>query len=127
MKRLFAFFLTLTVFAVCHATPPNLACEKIFDRKDIRTEGHRLVKTMQPGNYYRSVIADNDPKLQADIKKAFEADRNKAVNIVEGFDGERDYAIMQIKNNGCIINVSIRWDNEGYVNLYIQSDPAAFK
>ncbi|MDE6270222.1 MAG: hypothetical protein K2M12_05130 [Muribaculaceae bacterium] len=128
MKRLFAFLLAITVFtAVCHATPPNLACEKIFDRKDIRTEGHQLVKTMQPSNYYRSVQADNDPKLLADIKKAFEIDSKRASNIVEGFDGENDYAILQIENNGFFINVSVRWDDNGYVNLYIQSDPAAFK
>lgn len=129
MKRIIILTLTLIVTVICHAASPSLACEKIFDRKDLRTEGHNLVKINQPNNYFRSITAENDKKLQNDIKKVFEQDRKKAYNVVEGYDGnsDREYSILNISSNGYVINIGFYWNKNGYVNLFIQSDPDAFK
>lgn len=127
MKRTLIVCITLVMAAICIAAPPKLACEKIFDRKDIRTEGHDIVKITQPANYFRGVTADRDKSLLKDVQKAFDEDRKRACNVVEGFDGKNDYAILNITNNGCVINVGFYWNDNGYVNLFIQSDPKAFK
>lgn len=129
MKRFLALAVIVMIAAVGRAASPSLACEKIFDRKDIHTEGHQVVKISQANNYFRCVTAENDKKLQNDIRKAFEHDRKKAYNVVEGYDSVsgQEYAILNIKSNGYVISIGFYWNDKGYVNLFMQSDPAAFR
>lgn len=129
MKRILVATLALMITAVCLAVSPSLACEKIFERKDLRTEGHQVVALRQSDNYFRSVTAENDKKLLKDIKKAFEQDRSKAFNVIEGFDDQnrQDFAILNINSNGYVINIGFFWNENGYVNLFLQSNPAAFE
>ena len=127
MKRYFAILILACVTLCAAATPPNLACESIFDRKELRTEGHKLVKITQKDNYYRCAQAEKDPKLRDEIIKLVREDMKKANNIVESCTDGQDRIILNIENNGEIISVGLRWDEEGYVNLYVQGSPAAFK
>lgn len=129
MKRILTLTLLAIICSVCHAATPYLACEKIFEREDLRSEGHDVVFINQPNNFFRCVTAENDKSLQADIKKAFEQDRTKSFSSMEGFDSVNkcDYSILSIKRNGYVISVGFFHNKEGYVNLFIQADPAAFK
>ena len=129
MKRILALTLLVVATIVCRAASPNLACEKIFERKDLRAEGRDLVKITQPSNYFRSVTAENDKKLQKDILAAIEQGKKKSCNIVERYngDGNEDHVILNIENNGCIISIGCYWTEQGYVRLFIQADPEAFK
>lgn len=131
MKRILTISLILLVGILCHAASPyvTLACEKIFQRKDIRAEGHEVVTVRQPANYFRSVTAEKNKKLLDDIKKAFEQDRKKALNSFDSYDGneKQNHSVLNIESNGYIINVGLTWDDNGYVNLFLQSDPKAFK
>lgn len=127
MKRTIFTLLAIVSVAICQAAGPNLASEKIFERDDIRTEGHELVKVTSPQNYFRSITAKKDPKLLKAIKTALDQDRKRAFNVVEGFDGKQDYIILNIKHNGQTINVGSHFTAQGYVDLFIQSTEAAFK
>lgn len=128
MKRLIYITLMLLTAAVCRAASP-LESEKIFDRDDLRTEGHSIVKVSNPSNYFRSITAENDKKLLKDVKKAIEQDRKQAFNVVERYDGDsdEDYIILNINKNEYVVNIGFYWNDNGYVRLFIQSDPRAFK
>ncbi|MDE6267151.1 MAG: hypothetical protein K2M07_07370 [Muribaculaceae bacterium] len=127
MKRS-VLFLTLVIVALCaFATPPNLSCETIFGRKDIRKEGHKVVSVTGPGNYYRSVSSDNDPQLRDDIIKLVEKDKKRAFNVYETYENGKEKVILNIKNNEQVINVGLTWNEEGYINLFIQGPPEAFE
>lgn len=129
MKRILTLTLLAIICSVCHAATPYLACEKIFEREDLRSEGHDVVFINQPNNFFRCVTAENDKPLQSDIKKAFEQDRTKSFSSMDGFDSVNkcDYSILSIKRNGYVISVGFFHNKGGYVNLFIQADPAAFK
>ncbi len=129
MKRIISLTIAVMIAIIGFAKSPNLACEKIFDRKELRTPGHDLVTVTNPGNIFRSVSADNDKDLQKAIKKAYDQDREKAYNIVEGYDNNnnQEYGILNISNNGCNISIGFYWNNDGFVKLFISGDPEAFK
>ena len=53
-----------------------------------------------------------------------------AFNSVDRYDGddEQESSILNIKHNGYVVNIGFYWDDKtGYVRLFMQSDPAAFK
>lgn len=131
MKRILAITLLLVFAAgVCFAASPRLACQQLLERKDIRTKGHDVIVVNSPGNYFRSVEAESDAKLLKEVRKAFEQDRKLAFNSVDRFDGdeEQEYSILNVKQNGYVVNIGFYWNDEtGYVRLFMQSDPAAFK
>lgn len=121
MKRILAITLLLVFAAgVCFAASPQLACEKIFEKRDIRTKGHSLVAVNNPNDFFRSVTADNDPKLLQEVKKAFEQDRKLATTTVDGFDGEREYSIMTVNHNEGQVSIGFYWTDNGYVNLFVR-------
>lgn len=113
--------------SICHAIPPKLACEVIFSRSDIRTEGHKLVSHKSEDNYFRSVTANNDKQLLSEIKKLVEKDKARATNVTEGYKDGKEHIILNIPNNGCIINVGMWWSESGYVHLFVQSELKAFQ
>ncbi len=127
MKKLITIAIVLFVSVVCRAAAPNLATEKIFDRKELRSEGHQLTIVNGAGNYFRSVSFSNDPKLEKDIEKAIEADRKKSYNQVDRWDDNRQYTILNIENNGHTINIGYYHEPDGSVRLFIQANPDAFK
>lgn len=127
MKKplLIIFFIFLS--AACWAIPPHLACETIFSRPDIKTQGHEVVSCKSRDNYFRSVIADNDKKLLKEIKKLVQKDKSRASNVVEGYKDGTEHIILNIPNNGHIINVGFFWTESGYLRLFVQSELAAFE
>ncbi len=128
MKRLIlSIVLTSFVVSLCYAKPPRLACETVFSRNDIRTEGHKVVSNKSEDNYFRSVTATNDSRLLAEIKDLVEKDKARASNVTEGYKNGQEYIILNIPNNGCIINVGMWWTDSGYVHLFVQSELKAFK
>ena len=127
MKRLILSIFLLSFIAVCYATPPHLACEAVFNRDDIRTEGHKIVSNKSEDNYFRSVTATNNPRLLSEIKGLVKKDMSRASNVTEGYKNGKEYIILNIPNNGCFINVGMWWTNSGYVHLFIQSELRAFK
>lgn len=127
MKRLILTIFLVSVISICYATPPHLACEAVFSRDDIRTEGHKIVSNKSEDNYFRSVTATNNPRLLSEIKGLVKKDKAKASNVTEGYKNGKEYIILNIPNNGCIINVGMWWNNSGYVHLFIQSELKAFK
>lgn len=127
MKRYIILLLLVSLAVVCNATPPNLACETVFDRKDLRKDGITLTSAKSTDNYFRCVTAKKDKKLVADIKKLIEKDKEKAYNIVEGYEDGVDHIILNIMNNGLIISVGFWWTDSGYVRMFIQAPLAAFK
>lgn len=129
MKRL---ALTTIIAALCAivtwAKGPNLACEKLFERKEVHTKGHSYACFQQPGNYYRCVTADADKKLMNDALKCLAIDRQRAQMVIEGNRNGEDTMILNIMHNGYVINVGCRWNKEtGYLNLFVQSYPEAFQ
>ncbi len=127
MNRSLLTIFLLSFASICYALPPRLACETVFCRKDIRTEGHKLVSNKSEDNYFRSVTATNDPALLSDIKDLVEKDKERATNVTEGYKNGKEYIILNIPNNGCIINVGMWWTDDGYVHLFVQSELKAFK
>lgn len=127
MKRLILTIFLVSFISICYATPPHLACETVFSRDDIRTEGHKIVSNKSEDNYFRSVTAANNPRLLSEIKGLVKKDKAKASNVTEGYKNGKEYIILNIPNNGCIINVGMWWNNSGYVHLFIQSELKAFK
>lgn len=127
MKKILLIILFISVASVCFAVPPRLACETVFNRRDIRTKGHKVVSNKSEDNYFRSVTAYNNPTLLADIRNLIEKDKAKATNIVEGYKDGKEYVILNIPNNGHIINVGVWWTEAGYVHLFVQSELDAFK
>lgn len=123
MKRTITLILIIMIASLCRAASPSLECAKIFDRKDIRTEGRDLVKISQPNNYFMSVTAKNDKELEKIVRKAFEQDKKRTNQIYEGYDGTNgwDYSILNINYNGAIVNIGFYWNGKGYVNLFMQS------
>lgn len=127
MNRSLLTIFLLSFASICYAVPPRLACETVFGRKDIRTEGHILVSNKSEDNYFRSVTATNDPRLQSDIIRLVEKDKARASNITEGYKKGKEYIILNIPHNDCIINVGLWWTDSGYVHLFVQSELKAFK
>lgn len=117
----------MAVALVAMATPPNLACEAIFNRKDIRTEGHKVTFIKSVDNYYRCVSAENDPALRDEIIKLVEKDKKRAFNVVETYKDNEEGVILNIENNGAIISVGLQYKNDGYVNLFVQGVLKAFE
>ncbi|MBD5277201.1 MAG: hypothetical protein HDS30_06085 [Bacteroides sp.] len=127
MKRILIVAIVLFVSCVCRAAVPDLACLKIFDKKELRTEGHELTIVTQPGNYFRSVSFSNDPKLEKEIEAAVEQDRRHAVNCTEHWDGKTHYTILNIGKGNYIISVGFYKEADGSVRLFVQGEPEAFK
>lgn len=127
MKRLILSIFFVSFISICYAVPPRLACETVFSRNDIRTEGHKVVSNKSEDNYFRSVTASNDPRLLSEIKSLVEKDKTRATNITEGYKNGKEYIILNIPNNGCIINVGMWWTDSGYVHLFVQSELKAFQ
>ncbi len=127
MKRFILSLFLISFISICYATPPRLACETIFSRNDIRTEGHKVVSNKSDDNYFRSVTASSDPRLLSEIRRLVEQDKARATTVVEGYKNGKEYIILNIPNNGCIINVGVWWTTSGYVHLFVQSELKAFK
>lgn len=127
MKRFILSLFLISFISICYAIPPRLACETVFSRNDIRTEGHKVVCNKSDDNYFRSVTATNDKHLLSEIKRLVAQDKTKATNVVEGYKNGKEYIILNIPNNGCIINVGVWWTDSGYVHLFVQSELKAFK
>lgn len=128
MKRQLAIIIILlAATAAAWATPPKLACEAVFARKELRREGYRLASNRSADNYFRSITAECDTKLCAEIKTLVEQDSKLAYNVVEGYRNGRDHIILNIDNNGENINVGFWWTEEGAFHLFIQGTPEAFQ
>ena len=127
MKRFILSLFLVSFISICNAAPTRLACETIFSRNDIRTEGHKVVSNKSDDNYFRSVTATNDKRLLSEIRNLIEKDKARATNVVEGYKNGKEYIILNIPNNGCIINVGMWWTSSGYVHLFVQSELKAFK
>lgn len=127
MKRFVLIIFLISIVSVCYAVSPNLACETVFSRGDIKTEGHKVVSNKSENNYFRSVTAIDDPRLLSEIKRLVEKDKERATNVVEGYKDGKEYIILNIPNNGCIINIGVWWIDPGYVHLFVQSELKAFK
>ena len=127
MKKILLALLFIGMALACFGAPPRLASETIFDRKEIKTEGHEFMSTKSESNYFRSVTAYNDKKLTKEIKEQVLKDKSRASNTVEGWDNGKEYIILNIPHNGYIINVGFWWDNKGYCNLFVQSQLGAFE
>lgn len=127
MKRLIISILFLASLLISYAKPPHLACETVFSRKDIRTEGHKVISNRSEDNYFRSVTATNNPRLLSEIRNLMEKDKGRASNVVEGYKDGKEFLILNIPSNGCIINVGMWWTKAGYVHLFVQSELKAFQ
>ena len=128
MKRLILIIISIiSAVSLCFAAPPRLACETVFSRSDIKTEGHKVVSSKSEDNFSRSVTATGNRRLLADIKTLIQRDKVRATNVVEGYKNGKEYIILNIPNNGHIINVGMWWTDTGYVHLFIQSELNAFK
>ena len=111
----------------CMAKSPKLACEAIFSRDDIRSEGHTVVITKSADSYYRGVTSTNDKALLVEIKRLVEKDKPLASNTVEGYSNNKEYIILNVPSNGNIINIGFWWNNSGYSHLFIEGTMQAFK
>lgn len=127
MKR---FLTTIILCIACipaFCKPPHLACETIFDRKDLRVPGNKIICTRSENNYFRSITSSNNPSLAKTIRNLVKKDQSRAYNTVEGYEKNRDYIILNILNNNEIINIGVWWDDAGYINMFIQGTMKAFE
>ncbi len=127
MKRLLIIFLLSILSLSAVATPPNLACESVFSRKELRRTGYKFATNRGPGNYFRSITAECDPELCAEVKALVEKDSERAYNIAEGYKDGREHIILNIYNNDETINVGFWWTEQGYLHLFVQGTPEAFQ
>lgn len=127
MKRYFAILILACVTLCAAATPPNLACEAIFDRPELRTEGHKLVKITDKENYFRKAEANADPQLRDEIIKLVREDMKRAYSVMESFNNGKGRIILNVENNGKGISIGLQYDDKGYVDLFVQGPPKAFK
>lgn len=128
MRKSVALVIMLLCASAAMAVPPKLATETIFSQKDIRSKGYKLVTTRCEASYFRSVTAEKDKKLVKTIKKLVEKDSERAYNVVERTDENgNEYIILNILNNTELINVGFWWNDSGYVHLFVEGRPDAFK
>lgn len=128
MRRLVLFFLVIGISVVCMAESPNLACQKIFERKDLYSKGYDIVKINQPYNYFRCIKARKDKKLMREVQKAFEKDSRRACNMVENRSSSgKISSVINIEHKGYMINIGLVCDSEGNLKLFMQSEPEAFE
>lgn len=128
MKKPITLIILLLWACVAMAAPPKLATETIFSQKNIRSKGHKLVTNRHETSYFRSVTAEKDKKLVKTIKKLVEKDSERAYNVVERTDENgNEYMILNILNNNELINVGFWWNDSGYVHLFVEGRPEAFK
>lgn len=127
MKR-YLILVLLTISALTAlAAPPHLACEAIFERDDLRRPGVDLCIKKEPNNYYRGIIVKKDPKLLAEVKKLVEKDRKLASVVAEKNPEKGGGIVLNIPNNGQIINVGLSWKDNGDFGFFIQSVLSAFE
>ena len=127
MKRYLFIAIMACISVICQATPPRLASEAIFNRKDIRQNGNILVITKTEDNFFRSVTASNNKELFKAIKDAVAKDRKRASNTAEGYTNGKSYIILNIPNNNQLINVGF-WDTGGDgFHFFIQANAEAFR
>lgn len=127
MKRFLAITI-LALLAICAwATPPKLAREAVFGRKELHSPGYKLSTSRNADNYFRSITAECDPKLRDEIKALIEQDSKRAYNITEGYRNGQDHIILNITNNDQLINIGFWWTEEGAFHLFIQGLPSAFE
>ena len=73
------------------------------------------------------MTAENDPKLRDEIIKLVDEDKKVAHNVVETYKDGMEGVVLNIVNNDRPINVGLKWNDNGYINLFIQGDPEAFE
>lgn len=127
MKRYFLFLILAITALLAFAVPPKLACEQVFAREDLRKQGYKIVCNKSKENYYRSITAKSDKKLLSEVKKMVDKDKERAFNVYERCLDGKPCIILNILSNGHTINVGFWWTDEGYVNLFVQSELAAFE
>lgn len=127
MRRIFIFIVLLAACLAASAKGPKLACESLFTEKAPTKEGIKLVVIEGEGNYYRSISVENDPALAARIKECVEKDKKLASNKVQNYTSEKTDVILNIPSGDYMINVGYTVRANGRVELWVQSDPAAFK
>ena len=129
MKRYLILILFLISTLLAFATPPNLACEAIFERGDLRRPGIDLCIKKQPNNYYRGIIVKKDPKLLAEIEKLIEQDSKVATEVIYRNDeeGTGSGVVLLVSNNGHTINIGLSKKENGEFGFFIQSVLAAFE
>ena len=110
------------------AKPPRLACEKLFSHPFKEKNGYEMVTKKSEESYYRR-ITTTDKKLIEEAKKLVEADSKRADNMVSGYEAatKLNHIILNIENNGKIINVGFWWRDSGYMDLFVEGPMAAFR
>lgn len=129
-NHLLTLILILYAFITAHAesAPPHLACESIFTDKEIRNECTEVVINTSPGSYYRGFKVNGDPTLVKLIEEKLEIDRQRSANTVEKYEGNGTYRIiLNIPNNGYIINIGFTEYNDRKATLFIEAPADAFK
>lgn len=128
MKKILTTAIILCISCIpAFCKPPHLACESIFDRKDLRVPGNKIICTKSENNYFRSITSSNNPSLSKTIRKLVKKDQPRAFNTVEGYEKNRDHIILNILNNDEIINIGVWWDDNGYIHMFIQGTMKAFE
>lgn len=122
--------MALACVAIACAKPPKLACETVFDSHKVTDDSsiERLIINNNDQSYYRSVQIENDKAMVEKLKALVEKDRQRAFNTVENYrKNGRSNVILNIKNNGCVINIGFNFDNKGSARLFVEGKPEAFK
>ena len=127
MNRFIITLVMAIISLAAMASTPNLAVESLFRRADLKKEGYTIITTRGNGNYYRSITAENDKKLQQQAKALVEKDSKRASNVIERCSDGEESIILNIPHNGHMINVGYFWNDEGYMRIFIQSEPEAFQ
>ena len=127
MKRVLIIIAVLATCLAAAAKAPKLACESLFTEKAPTKEGIKLVIIEGEANYFRSIRVENDPALAAKIKSCVEKDKKLATNKVQNYTSEKSDLILNIPSGDYIINVGYTVRADGRVELWMQSDPQAFK
>ncbi len=128
MKRFILIIMLSLIPVTAMAYFPRLAVESAFTRKDIKKPGIKIVFTNQPDNYFRSITATKDPALRDIIRKLVEADRKRAYNVSEQYEGDGGGIILNILHEGKYVHVGFSFGGNGDFRLFLQTDnPELFK
>lgn len=95
MKRtILTALILLTAAIAALAAKPRLACDALFADKYKNSPNTSITIVNSPGNSFRSIKVDNDPKIVKEMVRLVNEDRRQAQNTVEKYRGGNVYKLI---------------------------------
>lgn len=127
MKR---FFLALALVAAsisAFAASPVKVFEELFDGRFLENDKVEQTIIKQKDNYYRTICIADSPELIRQISQLMQKEAANGANFTDYQNKETHYFSINYENNGYVITVYFRHDNDKDGQFFIQGNPKAFE